>query len=221
MYSHARTVHTLIAVGLLLGTRTVAAQIPAPDSPPNFRGMNLLKSSAVRAELELTAEQIDDLVALEAERQVIYSGPLGRLQQPTVEERKAAYAEFKRQLAELEKLALAVLVPHQQKRLEQIMLQQQVGAVRPRAGVTHPEMVKRLGLAEPQLETIRQGIIEAEKKYKERLGELIAEIAAAKDKARNEVLSNLTPEQRKQYEELVGKPIELNPLGDDLLIIER
>jgi uncharacterized protein YdhG (YjbR/CyaY superfamily) len=82
-------------------------------------------------------------------------------------------------------------------------------------------MVKRLDLVEPQLEAVRQKIISAEKEYKERLDELLAEIEKAKRTARDKVLAELTADQRKQYKELVGEPFDSQPLGEDLIVIQR
>jgi hypothetical protein len=63
---------------------------------------------------------------------------------------------------------------------------------------------------EPQLEAVRQKIIESDKEFKQRMEELLAEMTKARDAARNKVLAELTPEQRKTYEELIGKPFDLS-----------
>jgi hypothetical protein len=102
----------------------------APGGAVNFiNAMSLLKRPSVRAELALDNKQIEELIKLEVDRQDLFRGPLGRLQQATLEERRAAYEEYKRQLQELGKKAVAVLLPQQQVRLEQILLQQGVGAL--------------------------------------------------------------------------------------------
>jgi hypothetical protein len=185
-----------------------AADDPAPAARSPNRSLSILKLPSLRRELELSPAQIDAMVLLEVDRQQLFRGPLGELQQPTVEERRAAYAEFKRQVDELEKRALDVLLPHQRKRLAQILLQEWVGAFEPTGGVTHPQLAPRLGLVEPQLEAMRQAAIAAEKEFNIRKAELLAEMNKAREAARSKVLAELTPEQRATYEELIGKPYD-------------
>lgn len=200
-------VATIVSAGLVANVHGQDAF--GPTATPSYRAMNILKHPALRAELELIAEQIESLIALEAERQLIFRGPLMRGDQPTVEERREAYAESKRQLWELEKRAVGVLLPHQRRRLDQILLQEAVGAFEPSGGVTHPKLAPRLDLEEPQLETVRQTIIAADKEFKDRMKELLAEMTKAREVARAKVLAELTPDQRKTYEELIGKPFDL------------
>lgn len=191
-------------------THVTCAQDLVPPARSLNRSLSLLKLPYLRRELELNADQIEQLVQLEVDRQELFRSPVAELQQPTVEERKAAYAEFKRLQGELEQRALNILLPKQQKRLAQILLQELVGAFEPKGGVTHPQLAPRLGLVEPQLEALRQAAIAAEKEFKVRQEELLAELKKAKEEARRKVLAELTPEQRATYEELIGKPYDFS-----------
>lgn len=182
-----------------------------PARSPNH-SLSLLKRQVLRKELELTNEQIEELILLEVDRQRLFQSPLGQLDQPTLEERKAAYAEYQKQLAELEKRGFAILLPPQRKRLDQILLQKEVRAFEVMGGVTHPRVAPQLGLVEPQLEAVRQAAIAADKEFNVRLEELTAEINKARDAARNKVLAELTPDQRATYEDLIGKPFDLTKL---------
>jgi hypothetical protein len=197
-----------ISMMYALAAGSAADEPIRPARSPNH-SLSLLKRASLRKELELTNEQIEELVLLEVDRQQLFQSPFGQLNQPTLEERKAAYAEYQRQLAELEKRGFAVLLPQQRKRLVQILLQQEVRAFEVFGGVTHPKIAPQLDLVEPQLEAVRQAAIAAEKEFNIRLEELTAEINKAKDAARSKVLAELTPEQRATYEELFGKPFEL------------
>lgn len=188
---------------------------------PSVQALRLLRRPSLRAELELTPAQIESLIVLEADRQMLHQGRLNRGDEPSLEERRRSFNEFLLQWRILEEKALAILLPAQRDRLDQILLQSVVRADSPRGGVTHPEMVKRLGLVEPQLEAVRQRIIDAEKKYKGRLEELLAEITKAKKAAQLEILGELTPEQRRHYQQMIGEPFDPQPFGEDLIVIER
>lgn len=190
--------------------QSMAEEEPVPPARSPNRSLSILKLPSLRRELELTAAQIDELVQLEVDRQELFRSPLAELTQPTIEERKVAYAEYRRQVDELEKRALNVLLPHQRKRLAQILLQEWVGAFEPTGGVTHPQMAPRIGLVEPQLEAARQAAIAAEKEFNVRKEELMAELNKAREAARSKVLAALTPEQRAAYEDLIGKPFDLS-----------
>lgn len=211
----------LCLVTSLISCISIAADDGVPQGFPPLQAIRTLKRPNIRVELDLDPDQVESLIALEVDRQTLDRGPLNRGDEATLEERRRSFEEFLRQWRLLEEKALAVLRPTQRVRLEQIVLQEKIRADSPRGGVTHPEMVKRLGLVEPQLEAVRQKIIEAERTYKERLEELLAEIDKAKRTARQQVLGELTPEQRKQYEELIGEAFDSQPLGDDLIVIQR
>ena len=210
-------IYPTIVVVLTVCIMWLHSEVSAADEPPMRprspnHTLSLLDRPSLRKELELTTAQMEEVILLEVDRQRLFQSPLGRLNQPTIEERKAAYAEFQLQLGELEKRAFAILLPPQRKRLDQILLQKEVGVFEPSGGVTHPRLAPRLGLVEPQLEAVRQAAIAAEKEFNARMEELIAEINKARDAARNKVLAELTPEQRATYEELVGKPFDLKKL---------
>lgn len=174
-----------------------------------FQVMNLLQRVRVRAELELVDLQIERLIELEVERQLLYSSPLGRLEQETIEERREAFEEFKRQLGQLETKAMEVLLPSQQERLKQLILQEIIIAGEVSAGLTTRYMASRLEIDSEQAAAIRAKAMEAVATYKVREEELHNELAKAKEIARKEVLSTLTASQRKQYEELIGQPFDL------------
>jgi len=170
-----------------------------------FRVTSLIKKPAVRRVLGLEKEQIEALVQIEVDQLQLHSSSLGLLNQPTIEERRIAHEEFKRRHIELERKALEILLPAQRERFEQILVQSIIRAYEPHAGLTHTAMVDRLGITETQLEAVRTKGEAAHEKLKERMKELLAEIAKAKEQAQAEVLTALTEEQRKQYSELTGR----------------
>jgi hypothetical protein len=173
------------------------------------RVLSLLKRPFVRKELRLENAQIEDLIRLESERQLLWASPLAKFDQVTREERAAAYEELKRQLTDLERQAMAVLLPDQKRRLGQILVQKYVRSNEPAAGLQHPEMISKLNITESQQESLRTIAMKAEAEFKRREAELLAQIERAKKAARSEVLSVLDNEQRKKYEDLVGEPFDL------------
>jgi len=63
------------------------------------------------------------------------------------------------------------------------------------------DLASELGITDQQKEALRKKAEEARKKLEEK-------IAKAREEAQQEILSVLTPAQRKRYEELIGKPFE-------------
>jgi hypothetical protein len=201
-----RPVVLLALVMIVLSVGPTSGQDLAGGPPPTraFRVTSLLSKPAVRRELGLENLQIEALVQIDVEIRHLHSSPLGRLNQETLEERQAAHEEFKRQYIELERKAVAILLPAQRERFEQLLVQSIIRVTDANAGLTHPAMVERLGLSEAQLEEIAMKGSAAQEKLKEKMRELMAEIAKAKEQARSEVLAALTGAQRKQYLELTG-----------------
>jgi hypothetical protein len=206
-----RTTLCLIAIQAIAVTyaATTSAQDPAEVAHVRAtRVISLLKSPAVRKELELAAEQIDDLIKLDLLRSQLTS-KLFRINDFEYEERKRIYSAYRQEVVNLEQQATALLLPNQLKRLNQIVFQEMVQAAEPHCGLIHNRVIEDLGLVEPQLQVVRAKAVEAESKFKKRVEELQAELAKAKEEMRADVLSALTPEQRKKYEELVGTPVKL------------
>jgi hypothetical protein len=200
-----------VAIVLTAQPAIDAQDVSPQDAARVSRAASLLKRPAVRNELGLAGAQIAELIRLEADRQGLLVSQL-ELNQLTIEERTAAYNEFKRQMRELGEQAIAVLLPHQRDRLDQIMRQEAMRTSEAHVGLTDPRLIEHLGLAEPQLQVIRTKAMEADAKLKERLAVLLKEIEQAKQQARDEVLGSLTPQQRKTYEEFIGEPFDLRQM---------
>ncbi|MEM9411797.1 MAG: hypothetical protein AAGA30_11830 [Planctomycetota bacterium] len=96
-----------------------------------------------------------------------------------------------------------VLSPGQIKRLKEIATQVHVRRAGYAAAMTHPESAKTLRLSEDQQKQIRARSREITKK-------LEADIQKLKEKAREELLSELSPKQRKLFDEQMGEPILLD-----------
>ncbi len=209
--SEMRSTLLLTAIPAIAFICTTATSAQDPAQAAHARAtqvLRLLQLHSVQKDLELVADQVDDLVKLDVTRRQLISR-LSRINDFEFDERKRVYTAFQQDLTRLEQQATAILLPHQLKRLNQIVFQEMVEAGEPHCGLTHFRAVEHLGLVEPQLQVVRAKALEAESKFKKRVDELMAELAKAKQEARAEVLSTLTPEQRKKYDELVGEPVKL------------
>ena len=96
-----------------------------------------------------------------------------------------------------------ILLPFQVTRMEQIKVQTQLSRLGKNAGspILHPIFRDKLNFDKEQEERIW-------KKMKEVQTKLAADIAKLRKKANEEVLDELTDEQRKIYDEIVGEPLK-------------
>lgn len=183
--------------------RVVHAQIPLTSSDSV---LSLLRSKTIRSELELVDEQIAEINELYGRASSMVNFYAKSALSQSEQDRKAAWAELHRKVAEHEAKGLGILLPHQRKRLDQVILQIQSRSKETAAGLTHKRLAEQLKLSGEQSTDIR----EEEAKLQERLDELNKEVARLKEEARAKVLSNLTAEQRARYHDLLGEPIEID-----------
>ena len=123
----------------------------------------------------------------------------------------AERSEFMRKLAEKRKQSQEemeteineILLPFQAKRMEQIKVQNLVARLGDNAGspILHPMFRDKLNLTQEEEERIKAKILEVRKKLEEDIAEL-------RRKANEEVLGELTDEQRKIYDEIIGEPLK-------------
>jgi hypothetical protein len=183
-------------------------QMAPPTEVPQY--IELMKRPTVRQALELVDYQLDELEKLSLQRKVIMGGVLPTLEQVPVEERQDQLKKMQENLAATEKEAYQLLLPFQKLRIDQIKNQVLTRAYEPTAGLTHHRMVTALDLREDQLKVIREKAAEVDQKLQERLEALRKQIAEERDKARREVLAVLTEEQRRNYQAIVGEPVDLS-----------
>ncbi len=97
-----------------------------------------------------------------------------------------------------------VLLPNQQDRLKQIMLQQRT---RGRNGVadafSDDSIAKELGITADQKEKLKDAAEKAQKEMEEKVAQLRKDME-------DQVLSVLTDDQREKYKKMVGEPFELD-----------
>jgi hypothetical protein len=183
--------------------------------------MGLLGVEEVRAEIELTAEQQDQVrKAAEAARSNRPRGERPNFQEMSEQQREQFFAEMReraeKRAAEDKKTLADILVPPQLERLDQIALQiQGVGAL------ANAEVAEKIGLDDEQIKTIQTELQEAMNGMREKMREMFAggdregmreKVESLRKELDTQVLAKLTDEQRKRFEELKGEPFEM-PAG--------
>ena len=149
-------------------------------------------NAQVQTELELSDEQKESLTKLSTEARA-NRPDFQALQNLSAEERTQKMAEFRDQAAaravETNKKVNDILLPSQQERLKQIIIQTQG----PQAAASNEDLSKALGLTDEQKQKIKDIAAET-------LQKLIEE----------KVLTVLTPDQQSKLEQLKGKKFEFD-----------
>jgi len=208
--------YTVFVVGLIaMALSTVSpAQQGGPARIPRY--LELLRTPAVREDLQLLdiqAKEIEKIAANRAEIMSVAMSEIDRLESP--EKRREVYATFQQSIANAESAAAEVLFPLQRQRLVQIENQAMIRAGDIFAGLTHPFVIDTLKINETQMKVIRQRAEEADAKLQQRLEVLRKQEREAKEEARRHVLSALFDDQRKLYTDTIGDVVEIvqtNPL---------
>jgi hypothetical protein len=161
-------------------------------------GGRLLQEPSVETELNLSDEQIQQITQLGERRRDVL-----RDQRALSPEERHAQLD---RLAEQEKAVIQKLEPQQNKRFEQIILQQ-AGA----GAFTNDEVMGALQLSAEQKEQIR-AIQGPRRERGPRSGGPGPEAARKTDEARkivlDQVLSVLTAQQREKWQQLIGEPFK-------------
>lgn len=168
---------------------------------------SLLNNSDVQSELNLVDEQVERLndVRKEFRDQInevtsqlrgengnlnLTPEMIEKLRQVTEEVREKKREEIE-----------GLLLPEQIERLKQLALQRNMKQRGTANALGSEEVAEALGLDEKQIEALRE-------KSKELAERVQKEIEAAKEKAREELLGELTDEQREKLSELLGEEFE-------------
>lgn len=197
-----------VSVSIAIAVQLCLAQ-EAGQSPFKVRGITeLVKLQPVRDDLELQDFQkqaIDKALAdLRAANLEFAMG----LQGGTREEQADLLAKFKAARDQVEADIAAALLPGQLVRLKQVRMNMAVAQDGSTYGLNHREFLEELGLTDAQRAAIDAKSAEVNKLVQEKLKKLQAEMLQIKVEARDELLQILTPEQRKLYLDLVGRPFD-------------
>lgn len=180
---------------------TVYAITPAPLM---YHGdsFSMLNDTQVQKELELMEDQQKQLLNLQQTfAQQISELVRDRKKQSTKEDGQALKTAIREAREEQRKQMEGILLPHQLDRLKQVALQMKMKSRGDMQMLTDQELAQKLEISEEQKERLKQRAAEIK-------AEMEDEIAQLKKKARQKLLRELTAEQRKQLEEMLGNEFD-------------
>ena len=117
------------------------------------------------------------------------------------DERQARLAEMQAARERLDETVADVLLPHQWDRLHQIQIHQLMRRQGTGGALANEALAETLGITPEQQQRLRAKQEKVAKDVQKRIAEIHRE-------ARDEVLSVLTPTQRKKLEEMLGEPFD-------------
>lgn len=209
----------------LVATAAMAQPPGGPGGPGGQRGpgmfmgpgggmlgySQLLRIEKVQKEIELTDDQKAELQKIEEQSR----DRMRQLFQGGLQDREAARQRFEQARAETQKAIEGVLLPNQVKRLKEIQLQ--VAGIS--AAIMDAEVRKELGVSEEQVQKIREATQkvmeelrgqrqEGERPSREQMQQRMQEF---RQKVTDAVMAQLTEEQKKKWNGMIGEKFELSP----------
>lgn len=230
----------VVAVALLLAPALASAQGQPPGQgqgrgrglgmggPGGGAPLLMLQSEPIQKELALTPEQVTKLKTLSEEalqemRSVAGPNNFQELQNLPEEERRTKMRELRTKMAEAstkvnekyQPKVAEVLQPAQAERLQQISWQ-----AAGKAAIADPKLAKTLGLSEEQQKQAAAAMKEHADKQQELFAaggggdfqERFAKMRELNDARDKQLDSILNDEQKKKFDELKGKPFDLQQL---------
>jgi len=190
-------------VGEIADYSLATAQVPGIPvrRVPGFT--SLVRKPEFRKDLEIVDDQYKEIQTILDERAKFTRS--GNLAEMTLEQRRTFMSSYSVRMAEFEKRAEEVLVPHQKRRLGQLRQQGLIDAQGPTLGLTDPRMIEQFKLSDAQIEKIAATADATNAKLKENIAKLEQEINQARDDARRVILGELTDEQRRLYFDALGE----------------
>ena len=192
---HAFVICCIVAQG---ANNPVFSQVPAI--------LDLVRTPGVSDDLELVEDQRAAIDKIIVERKSLGSEFARRYREAPPEEQVRMTTKFKADLAKVDSDVANTLLPHQIERLKQIRMQMVVQVDSTTFGLNRREFTDVLELTEKQKADIQSRALEVNKIVSEKIKKLRAEIEKIQIEARDDLLQSLTPEQRKKYLDLVGRP---------------
>jgi hypothetical protein len=208
-----RTRTTLCAL-VLTATLTVPALAQrGPGGGGQMGGAALLMVPAVQAELKLAEDQVEKVQAYAQESMEEMRSAFQELQDLEGEARREKMTALRAEMAEKTQKALAKMMkPEQIKRFEQIELQVRglqafmdpkvAEALKP----TDEQKEKMRAIAEESQSAMREAFQDAQGGDRQAAMEKIGEI---RSESMKKALALMTDEQKKTWEEMTGKPFQL------------
>lgn len=170
--------------------------------------LELIKTPGVYEDLDLVDDQKVAIDKALDERRNFGREFASRYKAASPEEQRQMATKLKADYAKVESDVAKTLLPHQMERLKQIRMQMIVQADGSAFGLNKREFIDGLELTEKQKAEIAARALEVNKAVAEKIKKLKAEIEKIQLEARDQLIQTLTPEQRKKYLELVGRPFQ-------------
>lgn len=169
----------------------------------------LLQSEDVRAEVEVTDDQMADLQAMGEDLRDEMRSMFQDMRDLSPEERQERFQSMREEMedirAEAEDRMSDILLPHQMARLKEIELQQQVqrGGLQ---GALRGPLAEELGITDEQREELMAKAQELQQEMQEKIAQL------RKD-AEEELMQVLTPEQQSKLKSMMGTEFQMEQRG--------
>lgn len=169
----------------------------------------LLQSDNVRAELEITDDQLADLQSMGDDLRNGMRSMFEGMRDLSDEERRDRFQTMRQDMedirAEAESRMGNILLPHQMARLKEIQLQQQIqrGGLQ---GALRGPLAEELGITDAQREELMAKAQELQQEMQEKIAQL------RKD-AEEELMQVLTPEQQSKLKSMTGSEFEVEQRG--------
>jgi Spy/CpxP family protein refolding chaperone len=176
---------------------------------PQGSSLQWLWGEQMEKELQIVPDQKEALTKLRndtyAKMRTLYDMNIADPQ-----ERMKKYTEASKALGEeTEKKVQAILLPHQLRRIKQIALQMQLQAVGyGGGGLGSGQLADDLKITDEQKAKLQERQKEVQKEMQEKTQAFYKQL---QEESREKLFSVLTPEQRKQLDELIGEKFQWQP----------
>jgi RNase P subunit RPR2 len=178
--------------------------------------VDVVQRPFVKNEIELLEHQDDEVTRLANEYRAAINNAMDDMKEKTLTQQSTFWKDFyPKKRSEMDQKVKVLLLPHQWKRLVQIVLQDRMKS----GGVRYlimsddiSEEVKQLAIPPDELDRINQIGNEANETLQKELSELrrnyMEAVRNAQLKAKQTIQSALTEEQRQKLEALLGPPLD-------------
>jgi Spy/CpxP family protein refolding chaperone len=208
----------------LVASFVVSASAQPPDGPrmgrfveresAGFGGdgiMTLLQDERIRQELDMVEDQNAELQTLRDELTQGMRELFDGMRDLSPEERRERFDEIREEMdqkrKDIEEKVNNMLLPHQQKRLQQLIFQSQSRRGGALGFAANDNILEKLGVTEEQKNQLREKGEQVRKELDEKIAKLRKEAA-------DDLLSVLSAEQRQKYQDLVGDSFDFGDQGD-------
>ena len=213
----------MAAMALVFATQASAQVVVQPGGagggtravyPTGQSLMYLLYYPQLQKEIDIVDDQKAELQKIQSEMQAKMTESyktLNEKQDGDQLQRQQKYMELYQSLGkETEEKVAKVLLPHQKKRLSQIMLQMKLSQTSYGYGfagaLEGDEVGKELGITDAQREELKKKEEKVRAEFMKKYQEFYKKL---NDETREELMSVLTPAQRKKLEDLLGAKFDL------------